>query len=239
MITSIDASSTEYIENLMAKLCEKIRQGNRHTLYGELIADSIESAIRACFPLLRKTVGDPQILSWVGDFLRLHHCIEPQFFHIATEFVRFANTSLKQSQVQRSLMEYEWLLLATEVDNVFVPASERKISANALWQAEAYLTINPTLAEVSLPFDIEKVSTGSTKCDGARTYAVYRSSKHRVYSQKLSSFDHQLLALIRKTHTVKHELITQAIHHEVPAPFIERWLSHFCETDAVIFIKKK
>jgi hypothetical protein len=241
MIASIDTASTQFTQDLMEELCEEIREGNRHTLYGELIAESIEGAIYACFPLLRRAVGDTQIHSWVDDFLKQHHCAEPQFFHIVTEFVQFANTSLEQSQAQCSLMEYEWLLLATEIDDMSIPVSESGISAQALWQGVAYLKLNPSLVEIALPFNIDdiKVTGALGEYDGTHNYAVYRSSKHRVYSQSLSGFDRQLLASIRETQTISRDFFAQAIRNEAPDLFIERWLAHFCETDAIIFIKKK
>ena len=240
MTTNIDALSTDFIENLMAELCKEIRSGNRRTLYGELITDSIVSAVHACFPLLSRDAGDSQIHSWATEFICNHRCAEPQFFKIATEFVRFANESLGLTRLHRSLMEYEWLLLAVEIDNVFAPASESEISMRELWRGEAFLQVNPTLSEIGLPFDVSDITEASAICetDATHGYAVYRSSKHRVYTQRLTDFDRLLLASIRETQTITREAIARHIHHEAPDFFAERWLSHFCKTDAVIFSRK-
>lgn len=118
-------------------------------------------------------------------FVAGHAAIRPQFHEIATEFVAFAQTRLPLSPVLMALLEYEWILLAAEIDPARVEADGG---------ADARVALNPTVRLVLLPFDLtqgEEVSTLGD--DGRRPYAIFRAADHTVRTLPLT---HQACLLV-------------------------------------------
>lgn len=64
---------------------------NQHALcrYSEFIRDNILGVVANTFPLFSSQFADEQLERMVDDFVVMHGASEPEFHHIATEFVQF------------------------------------------------------------------------------------------------------------------------------------------------------
>lgn len=98
----------------IVSLCEQARRGSG--LYGQLLRENVVDVLRCSFPLFGARLEPQWLEEAAGAFLAGHPASRPQFHQIATEFVEFAQQQLDLSPLLLALLEYEWVLLATEID---------------------------------------------------------------------------------------------------------------------------
>jgi uncharacterized protein len=168
----------------LAAFCARARSDGSG-LYGQLLRENVGDALRSSFPLFVDRLGLDALDEAAGTFVVEHPAVRPQFHSIATEFVAFAQTRLRLSPALTALLEYEWMLLAAEIDPAHVQAGGR---------SDARVALNPTVRLVLLPFDLAQDGWASAQGDDTqRPYAIFRSSDHMVRTLPLT---HQACLLV-------------------------------------------
>ncbi|MEO9080161.1 MAG: putative DNA-binding domain-containing protein [Rhodanobacter sp.] len=178
------------------RLCTDARGGDA-PIYGALLRDNVLDVLSCSFPRFCGACGRGSTAALASAFVVQHSSQRPQFHHIATEFVKFAQRSTQLTRRLLCLLEYEWALLAAEIDPRHVPITRVK---SGLPAAELSLATNPTLRIVALPFDEAQFETSSVSAPGVdHVYAIYRSSRHAVLATPLYRADCLMLVAIQQT----------------------------------------
>jgi uncharacterized protein len=180
----------------IAGLCAQARQ-DASCLYGQLLRENVADVLSGSFPGFSGQLGPARLEALVSAFLVRHSATRPQFHHIATEFVEFAQQQLALPPSLMALLEYEWVLLAAEIDSARVTPS--RVAAEDL-AADARIAMNPTSRLVVLPFDAAREDGPGAPGDGeARcAHAVWRTAAHGVAVQPLTYQDCLLIDVIAR-----------------------------------------
>lgn len=151
------------VQRQITDFCAKLRVGQA-PVYSQLLAQNILGVIRHSFPAFSAHIATDDLERFVSEFMRLHPARLPQFHDIATEVVRFAQPLVWLPRPLLCLLEYEWALLATEIDP------------------------NPTPRVVALPFDIKDIDTTDfyEQRVVSHVYAIYRTYQHVVLTRELT-----------------------------------------------------
>jgi hypothetical protein len=186
-----DASAVpESVVAQIDRLCEAARCGQA-PVYARLLQENVVDALHCSFPRFCEALSESELRALACAFLARHRAQRPQFHHIATEFVQFAQGESTLAGRRLCLLEYEWAQLAAEIDPACVPATSRDPQP-----ARRMLATNPTLRIVALPFDAEHAD--EVPADASEVprhlYAIYRTSRHVVLTQALFKTDCLLLA---------------------------------------------
>lgn len=217
-----DMSAPPLLQAELAALCGAIRQGEG--CYGPLLRENVLDVLRCSFPLFSACVGELALQQLAGDFLADHPASRPQFHQLASELVLFAQRRAGLPRPQLCLLEYEWTLLAAEVDPAQVPPAP----ADLAMPDDGAFAINPTLRLVALPFDVQDLATMASPSPHPFVYAIYRAADHRVLRQPLSALDGQLLEVIEgataMTTSALRDLVPPSSHGDV-LPWLQQGLS--------------
>ncbi len=202
--------------------------------YAEFIRDNIASVVKNTFPLFYQLSGHSQIAQWVDEFMSAHSASAPEFHHIATEFALFAQLAPSLPANWRALVEYEFAVFSVEIDTQTVPKTSEWQVAFEAQQQDYCLHLNPTLILVEVPFLVHPASVTFLTGGGEKiAYALFRTTGHRVISQRLREADIAIIQLIQQQpqHLARTE--RQIQQHLAGFDFM-KWVRHFSEKGLII-----
>ncbi|MFQ1062504.1 HvfC/BufC family peptide modification chaperone [Bordetella trematum] len=178
------------VKAAVGELCAAIRQGTQ-PVYAELARASVISVLQTTFPHSSRRLGEAGVRALAARFVAEHPVARRCFHELATELLCFVRSQEQFDPAGLAWMEYEWTLLAVELDpaRLASPASGRV--------AAQCLAVNPTLRIVSLPFALPAAQAPGPPAR-LHLYALYRDSRHVVRRRSLFSTDCQLLAGIAR-----------------------------------------
>lgn len=182
-------------------------RANGAGLYGQLLRENVADALRSSFPLFTDRMGSAALEAEIDAFLLRHSGTRPQFHHIATEFVLFSQRQGVAAPELTALLEYEWALLAAEIDPATVPSPATTMDDIAL---------NPTTRLVLLRFDPARPAAAGGGVD--RPHAIFRTAEHQVLTLALTLPDCLVIEHVREVEAVPSAWLFDAL-----APY----LSHF------------
>lgn len=163
------------------------------TLYRSIVRDNIQAVLENVFPLFFSSLNDIEIKSLVNLFLLEHPADQPEFHQIATELLIFMRC---QPFINIALIEYEWLLYAVEIEDVYVPMY-RNIKPYYLdTQDDIKVKINPTLKIIAVPFCLKSDEESYESTSSLHYYALYRKHSNKVFRRELNMLDVELLMSI-------------------------------------------
>lgn len=88
-------------------------------LYRDMLADNFDAALRACFPIWIRCLGEANYLYWRDHFIAEHACRSPFFRQIPDEFMAYLSqnpdTLKARLPYALELAHLEWLELALSV----------------------------------------------------------------------------------------------------------------------------
>ncbi|MFC3672060.1 HvfC/BufC family peptide modification chaperone [Novosphingobium pokkalii] len=168
-----------------ASFCRAARK-NGSGIYGQLLRENVADALRASFPLFTGLIGSAALDAAIEAFIQRHPATRPQFHHIATEFLLFVQRQPVSPREQIALLEYEWALLAAEIDAASVPPASTEMER---------LALNPTTRLVLLQFDPAQPAAGGDGVD--RPHAIFRNANHQVLTLPLTLPDCLLIEHLR------------------------------------------
>ncbi|WP_447474450.1 HvfC/BufC family peptide modification chaperone [Vibrio harveyi] len=211
---------------------------NQHALcrYSEFIRDNILGVVANTFPLFSSQFADEQLERMVDDFVVMHGASEPEFHHIATEFVQFLQQKAHQdsssiSADQMALLEYEWVAFNVEIDTLVAAFTS---SSNPIFEENQVLQLNPTLKLVEVPFLLHQDSvTFLTDRRHPVFYGVFRNSQNHVISQKLREVDVALIQLLQQQPSLTLAQLQQMIAQQLARFSFMEWAQHFSELGLV------
>lgn len=210
----------------MEAFCASLRQGSM-PIYSALLRENVLEVLRCSFPIFSQYMEADDLVSFAAGFIQSHAVQLPRFFEIATEAVRYAQSQKCLSTQFLCLMEYEWSLLAVEIDAAHVlPSGKTSITAERVKRGIA-VEMNPTLRFVSLPFDVQQLNKADLyKDSGAQhIYALYRSSTHAVLVRPLTQLDCVLIEGIRRTGKVEPRMLETIFSNRDAGQVMMSWLN--------------
>lgn len=222
------------------RLCSAIRQNTPTRFkegvacYQDLVRQNLKEVLKCTFPIFYQMLSVFQLRELTERFLNEHSAEEPEFHHIATEWMRFMQAQPDMSARLLALMEYEWVLFSIEISpyQVAVPFD---FSVEELGDFEGVtIRLNPTLIAITLPF-ILGGDNGYELSHKDISYAVYRKHNHDLCHKKLSLFDRYLInsVVANKAKSVG-ELKEDFSAYLTPETFRD-WLLHNAAAELITF----
>ncbi|YCO00879.1 HvfC family peptide modification chaperone [Vibrio sp. VNB-15] len=207
---------------------------NQHALcrYSEFIRDNILGVVANTFPLFSSQFTEGQLKGMADDFVVTHGASEPEFHHIATEFVQCMQQWKQADQHpisadEMALLEYEWVAFNVEIDTLVAALTSQ--SDQTLEESQV-LQLNPTLKLVEVPFLLHQDSvTFLTDRRHSVFYGVFRNSQHHVISQKLREVDVALIQLLQQQPNLTLAQLQQMIAQQLARFSFMEWAQHFSE----------
>lgn len=227
----------------LAALIRSPLEDNAVCRYSEFIRDNVFGVLNNTFPLFCQQVDQDQLLILVDEFVVVHYASEPEFHHIATEFVRFVQRRAEPMFVsnlsacheltgdQLAVLEFEWCAFCVEIDSTSQPLP---LSCNGDFrkkeqQQKLVLTMNRTMKLVKVPFIIHNGDslTYLTQRRHLIYYAIYRDSDLRVNTIKLREIDVAIIQLIQQKPNQSIADIKQIIAQQLARFEFINWVEHF------------
>jgi hypothetical protein len=125
-LTSTQRHFTEHLRDPRAASCPEDVPPRRMRAYRELLVNNVESAVDACFPVLRGLVGAPRWHGLVEKFFAHGRCQSPIYREIPAEFLAWLKTApspdlFADVPFLLELAHYEWMELALDIDPAEIP----------------------------------------------------------------------------------------------------------------------
>ncbi|MFA0055764.1 HvfC family peptide modification chaperone [Vibrio echinoideorum] len=221
---------------------------NSECRYSEFIRDNVFGVLNNTFPLFCQQVEQSQLLILVDEFVVVHYASEPEFHHIATEFVSFVQrrtqpmgmSSLSASHEltadQLAVLEYEWCAFCVEIDSSkqILPLSWTGNLRVDEQQLKLGLLVNSTMKLVQVPFLVHGESlTFLTRRRYPIYYAIYRDSDQRVNTIKLREIDVAIIQIIQQQPNRSLADIKQIIAQQLARFEFINWVKHFSEIELI------
>lgn len=232
-MADIPDSMLEEIELFTAMVRSQSGQDSAYR-YSEFICENVFSVIENSFPLFFSTQNEDYIRKLSQEFVHFHHAVEPEFHHIATEFVRFSQQKLNLTVEIRKLIEYEWTIFSTEIDVMQMG------NHGDLWDVvedqsdDITVRLNSLIELIEVPFLVSDDSVRFlSEGDPLTLYCIYRTQDHQVVSQQLRPIDVAIIQLISESSNLTLTQIEQNIHTQlVDFDFID-WIQCFNESQLI------
>lgn len=133
-------------------------EARRMALYRELLYNSVESALLACFPVLHQVLGKRKWNKVVRSFVAQHRSHTPYFRQIPDEFIQFLHdewtAAADYPPFMLELAHYEWIELVLSV-------SVRAADLNGLDSRTDLLErrpiLNPVLALLGYTYPVHRI----------------------------------------------------------------------------------
>ncbi len=223
------------------RFCGTIRQNTQARLneglacYRSLVRQNLSEILKCTFPLFSREFNAQQQGDLIERFLNEHSAEEPEFHHIATEWLQFIQQQPDIPVGLLALMEYEWVLFSVEISFSQV-ASPWDLSVGEHSELNnRIIRLNPTLMAIRLPFTLGG-DNGYTLSNDESFYAVYRKHNHEICYKPLSPLEQHLIDRIKENHTrtvaeLKYEF-SDYLQHEV----LDNWLLRSTTSELITFI---
>lgn len=167
-------------------LSHTIRHSDLRTLassnlqhYHTFIRAHVKEVIEQTFPHFNRRINEADKLHYVDTFIRTHAAIEPEFYQIATEFVRFIQQYPVSDSDLLSIIEYEWVLLSISILPDIIDSANKTMALNKTNQHSYFIELNPTLYCIEVPFLIAEDTLQFVE-NKHFFYGIFRNAEHQV-----------------------------------------------------------
>jgi len=188
-------------------------EARRMKVYNELVYNNLEGFLLACFPVLRKVLGQRKWAKLVRDFFSTHHCNTPFFRQIPDEFVHYLKNERGEHPDDpaflQELAHYEWVELMLSVSNKEANFALIDVHGD-LMQGQPVL--NPVLSLQSYAYPVHRISprfkpTAEQKEE--THFAILRNIDDEVKFILINPVSMRLLALLQSTALSGDEILLQ------------------------------
>ncbi|MDD1824922.1 putative DNA-binding domain-containing protein [Photobacterium sp. ZSDE20] len=232
----------------LAALIRSPLEDNTVCRYSEFIRDNVFAVLNNTFPLFCQQVDQDQLLILVDEFVVVHYASEPEFHHIATEFVSFVQRRTQPMYIsslaathqltddQLAVLEYEWCAFCVEIDstNEVLPTSAEQDLEISEQHHRIGLSVNNTMKLVQVPFLVHGESlTFLTQRRHPVYYAIYRDSDQRVNTIKLREIDVAIIQMIQQHTSQSLADIKQIIAQQLARFEFINWVEHFSDIELI------
>lgn len=210
------------------------------SLYREIIRENILGVLHGVFPLFCQSLDPIQCKQLIDDFLGQHSANQPEFHQIATELLLFIRQEMHISSEKMTLIEYEWLIYAVEIDENHVPQHQNfNLQPNELNLEMIEVHLNPTLKLIALPFWLKDGEACYEHETAVHYYALYRKHSNILYQKKLSQIDVQLLSMIYDSSVITTvALLKDKSHFSFSVTSLLAWLTANNNDECLSLIRK-
>ena len=124
-------------------------------VYTEIVFNNIESSVAACFPVLKKILGEEVWLRLVREFFIHQPCVTPIFREIPEAFLAYINRVSGLPSYVQDLAHYEWVELYLAYADETINWSRIDTEAYLLDSPVAFL---PAMALLSYDYPVHQLS---------------------------------------------------------------------------------
>ena len=124
-------------------------------VYNEIVFNSIESSVGACFPVLKKVLGEDIWLRLVREFFIHQPCTTPIFREIPEAFLAYINRVSGLPPYVQNLAHYEWVELYLAYADETVDWSQIDTEAYLLDSPVAFV---PAMTLLSYDYPVHQIS---------------------------------------------------------------------------------
>jgi uncharacterized protein len=124
-------------------------------VYTEIVFNNIESSVVACFPVLKKILGEEVWLQLVRDFFIHQPCTTPIFREIPEAFLAYINRVSGLPPYVQNLAHYEWVELYLAYADETIDWAKIDAGADLLDSPVAFV---PAMALLSYDYPVHQIS---------------------------------------------------------------------------------
>jgi hypothetical protein len=124
-------------------------------VYNEIVFNNIESSVGACFPVLKKVLGEDIWLRLVREFFIHQPCTTPIFREIPEAFLAYINRVSGLPPYVQNLAHYEWVELYLAYADETVDWSQIDTEAYLLDSPVAFV---PAMTLLSYDYPVHQIS---------------------------------------------------------------------------------
>lgn len=205
-------------------------------LYRKIVRENIVNVLKSVFSIFCRRLNNEGIRKLANDFVQQHHANQPEFHQIATELLLFMRQRTDLSKVDQSLIEYEWLIYALEIDESHVPVP-KQVAVESLDTCQTQVKVNPTLRMVVLPFLLKDGEPRYVTKLELHYYALYRKHDNTIFQKALGITDIQLLQEVGNVGIMVETLKDKAAHH-INTKSLLQWLKTNNNDEVISIISK-
>jgi len=221
-LKQIQQRFTAHLRDPQAARCPPDVPPRRMQAYRELLTNNVESAVSACFPVLRELLGEPRWRQLVEDFFAQHRCHSPIFREIPSEFRRWLETAApaalhRELPFLLELAHYEWMELALDVDPTDIPDKDIDPRGNLLTGVPV---LSPLARLLTYRFPVHRIGPAFRPAapDPAPTRLVMvRRRDHGIGFLEVNPLVARLVELLRDNHANSGQAVLDQLHGEFPA----------------------
>lgn len=188
-------------------------EARRMKVYNELLYNNLEGFLLACFPVLRKVLGQRKWAKLVRDFFSLHRCHTPFFRQIPDEFVHYLKNERGENTDDpaylQDLAHYEWVELMLSVSSKEINFGLIDMQGDLMQGQPA---LNPVLSLQSYNYPVHRISPRfkPTAAQKEEThFAILRNIDDEVKFILINPLSMRLLALLQATALSGKEVLMQ------------------------------
>lgn len=205
------------LQQQIEALSHTIRHSYLHELtssnlqhYHDFVRAHVMDVIKQTFPHFYRYINEADKLRYVDDFIRRHAAVEPEFYQIATEFVRFIQQYPISDPQILSIIEYEWVLLSVSILPDVIDSANTTIVLHQTNKHPYFIQLNPTLYCIEVPFFITEETFQFVE-EERFFYGIFRNAEHQVLYKSLNMQERYLIELLREAPLITYDdLIKQA-----------------------------
>ena len=124
-------------------------------VYTEIVFNNIESSVAACFPVLKKILGEEVWLRLVREFFIHQPCVTPIFREIPEAFLAYINRVSGLPPYVQNLAHYEWVELYLAYADETIDWAKIDAGADLLDSPVAFV---PAMALLSYDYPVHQLS---------------------------------------------------------------------------------
>jgi hypothetical protein len=188
-------------------------EARRMKVYNELLYNNLEGFLLACFPVLRKVLGQRKWSKLVRDFFSAHRCHTPFFRQIPDEFVHYLKNERgdhpDDPAFLQDLAHYEWVELMLSVSSKEINFGLIDVQGDLMQGQPA---LNPLLSLQSYAYPVHRISprfkpTAEQKEE--THFAILRNIDDEVKFILINPVSMRLLSLLQATDSSGKEVLLQ------------------------------
>jgi len=185
---------------------------SRMKVYNQLLFNSVEDCLSACFPILKSILKETKWKKLVRAFFEKHQAHSPLYREIPKEFVDYL---LKLKKIPTSypaflldLAHYEW----KELDLFLAPDQKIKSSLNPIHELLEY------------DYPVHQINSKNKPKPQKSYYFMFRNSEDEIESLALNAVSTRLIQILkkgRKTQEAALRQIARELKHPRPEEVLE------------------
>ncbi|HCU53958.1 MAG TPA: DUF2063 domain-containing protein [Gammaproteobacteria bacterium] len=213
---------TAHLRDPLNAACPADVPARRMQAYRELLTNNVESAISACFPVLKELVGEPRWRHLTEQFFATHRAHTPIYREIPAEFRAWLAATplidLKQEfPYLLELAHYEWMELALDIEPTEIPETGADPHGDLL---AGIPVLNPLARMLTYGYPVHRIGPDFRPKDPdtvPNRLIMVRQRDHGIGFLEINPLVARLFEALRENHTDSGQALLNRLHVEFPA----------------------